>query len=69
MEELEKLDMERKNCLYVAGELIELKHWLENGYKECEGRNVAEKIIYDEYLVLKHRAEELLELIMFKRKN
>jgi hypothetical protein len=69
LEKLMKLDEERKNLLYVAGELSDLSYWLDDGYKEGEGKKLALLLIKERIDDLKSEAESILSFILFKKKK
>ena len=68
MEEIIKLDEERKNQLYLAGELQDLSRWLEN-YKDGGAREEAIRLIDERIKYLRDDAQTLLDLIIYKKSH
>ena len=67
--QLDEIDFKRKSYNYLMGELSDLRYWLENGYKEGEGRNRAIELITAEIENLKQGSQNSLDLIFAKRKE
>lgn len=59
----EATDIQRNNYLYLMGDLMELNGWLENGYKDCEGKTEAMRLISNEIDKLRKEADKLLKAL------
>jgi hypothetical protein len=66
---IEEMDSDRKDCLYIMGDLNDLIRWLEDGYKDCEGKKVALEMMSDRYDKEKVKAEKLLKEIFALREE
>jgi hypothetical protein len=67
--ELETYDERRKERLYLLNELSDLKYWLEDGYKNCDGKTLAIEMIMERMNEYKADAEKIFEVIISKRKG
>lgn len=65
--EREKLDQERKWINYLTNELNDLKFWLMDGYKHCEGRERVIQLIEKECLSLSTESGDIM-LKLFPKK-
>ena len=69
LKELEILDNQRRCCAFLAGDLSDLSHWLDSGYKDCEGKTVGLDLLYEKIDSLRQETNAILDIINFKRKQ
>ena len=67
-EELQKYDIRRQECNYLRGDLCHLSQWLEDGYKENDGRKLVLEMISEKSNELRKESDALVDLISYKRK-
>ena len=68
-EDLQKLDERRKECNYLAGELLDLAVWLDSGYKDGQARGIVVDFVHEKVNELKSESSAILDLIMLRRRE
>ena len=67
--ELEELERQRKERLTFDAKLDHLRHWLEDGYKECEARDWVIEALAQKGKELCDEADAMYDLIMLRRRE